>query len=431
MNYEKTLQYLYEQLPMFQRIGGAAYKANLDTTIRLADFLGNPQDQLRFVHIAGTNGKGSVSNLLASILQVKGLKTGLFTSPHLKDFRERIRVDGKMIPRDWVIQFVRYFRKDFESLKPSFFEMTFGMAMRYFKETNCDIVILETGMGGRLDSTNIVHPLISVITNISFDHKEFLGNCLEMIAAEKAGIIKEHTPAVIGRHHPDTDDIFRFKADIEGAPLIYAPDHFEVTNMHYAGMTRSKMIVDIERNGRLYIKDIRCPLTGSYQKENIATVMQVIEELIRLGYDIRKGHIIKGINDVIKQTGLAGRYQILGQKPLRICDTAHNPDGIRFVMNQLKNESCQKLHFVLGVVGDKDIGEMMKMLPVDAVYYFCKADIPRGLDAETLKEKAQAFKLKGGVYGSVREAYNEALRQANEQDLIFVGGSTFTVAEVI
>ncbi len=431
MNYEETLRYLYDRLPMFQRIGAAAYKANLHNTIRLVQFLGKPHERLRFIHVAGTNGKGSVSHMLASILQAQGLKTGLFTSPHLKDFRERIKVDGKMVSRSWVTQFVQYFRKDFEALQPSFFEMTFGMALRYFKEQNCDIVVLETGMGGRLDSTNIVHPLVSVITNISIDHKEFLGNSLEMIAAEKAGIIKEGIPVVIGRHHPDTDDVFEYKAELEETRLVYAQDHYRIANYSIAGSIRGKLIVDIERNGKLYLSDVRCPLTGSYQKENIVTVMAVVEELINSGYDIRKNHILKGINDVIKQTGLTGRYQVLGHSPLRICDTAHNPDGIKMVMEQLRGESFRKLHFVLGVVSDKDIREILKLFPKDAIYYFCKADIPRGLDAGILQEQASNYGLKGNVFNSVAEAYRTACLAADPEDLVFTGGSTFTVAEVL
>ncbi|HRZ41598.1 MAG TPA: folylpolyglutamate synthase/dihydrofolate synthase family protein [Bacteroidales bacterium] len=431
MNYEETLQYLYDRLPMFQRIGAAAYKANLDNTLRLVDFLGNPQKKLRFIHIAGTNGKGSVSHMLAAILQSQGLRTGLFTSPHLKDFRERIKVDGKMVPRSWVTWFVQYFKKDFEQLQPSFFEMSFGMAMRYFKEQNCDIVVLETGMGGRLDSTNIVHPVVSVITNISFDHREFLGDSLEMIAAEKAGIIKEHIPVVIGRHHPDTDEIFSYKAELEESRITYAQDVFEVVQAGMAGSVRGKLMLDIHRMGRPYLRELKCPLTGSYQKENILTVLAAVEELIAAGYDIRKNHIIKGINDVIKLTGLMGRYQILGSNPLRICDTAHNPDGLKMVMEQLKGETYRKLHFVLGVVSDKDLKGILKLFPQDAVYYFCKANIPRGLDAGILRDQAAGYGLRGNVYASVNEAYKAACSAAGADDLVFTGGSTFTVAEVL
>lgn len=431
MNYEETLQYLYDRLPMFQRIGAAAYKANLDKTLRLVDFLGNPHKKLRFIHVAGTNGKGSVSHMLAAILQSKGLKTGLFTSPHLKDFRERIKVDGKMVPRSWVTWFVQYFKKDFEQLQPSFFEMSFGMAMRYFKEQNCDIVVLETGMGGRLDSTNIVHPLVSVITNISFDHKEFLGNTLDMIAAEKAGIIKENIPVVIGRHHPDTDEIFEYKAELEDSRITYAQDLFEVVQAGMAGSVRGKLMLDIHRMGRPYLRELKCPLTGSYQQENIVTVLAAVEELIAAGYDIRKNHIIKGINDVVKLTGLMGRYQILGSRPLRICDTAHNTDGLNMVMEQLRGESFRKLHFVLGVVSDKDIKGILKLFPQHATYYFCKADIPRGLDASLLRDQAAAYGLKGNVYASVKEAYEAACQAAGEEDIVFTGGSTFTVAEVL
>lgn len=431
MNYEETLKYMFERLPMFQRIGAAAYKADLTKTLRLAEILGNPQQQLRFIHIAGTNGKGSVSHLLASILQSKGLKTGLYTSPHLKDFRERIRVDGKMIPRSWVARFISYFRKDIEPVQPSFFEMTFIMALRYFKEESVDIVVLETGMGGRLDSTNIVHPLVSVITNISLDHKEFLGNSLEMIAAEKAGIIKPNAPVVIGRHNPATDEIFRYKTELEETRITFAEDHYHAKNVEFAGTTKSKLIMDIERNNFPFISGLRCPLTGLYQVENIITVMQVIDEIIRQGYDIRKNHIIKGTNDVIKQTSLMGRYQILMRDPLVICDTAHNPEGISSVLQQLMLEPHKRLHFVLGVVGDKDLQKILKLMPRSADYYFCKADIPRGLDAKELSLQASACGLKGRVFPSVQAAYQAATVAASHDDLIFIGGSTFTVAEVL
>jgi dihydrofolate synthase / folylpolyglutamate synthase len=431
MNYEETLKYLYERLPMFQRIGAAAYKADLKRTIRLVQLFGNPHEQLRFIHIAGTNGKGSVSHMLASVLQSKGLKTGLYTSPHMKDFRERIRVDGKMVPRNWVIRFVSYFRKDFEPLEPSFFELTFAMALRYFKEENVDIVVLETGMGGRLDSTNIVHPLVSVITNISMDHKEFLGETEELIAAEKAGIIKPHVPAVIGKRQSSTEEIFQYKAEMEEAPLLFAQDNFEVRNIDFAGTHKGKLVMDIYRNGFPYIKGLRSPLTGLYQIENIVIIMQVVQEMIRMGYDIRKNHIIKGINDVIRQTGLMGRYQILDRQPLVICDTGHNQDGLRMVMQQLQSETFDRMHFVLGVVGDKDLKEVLKLLPKHALYYFCKADIPRGLDVGVLQELAYSAGLRGMVFPSVRAAYEAALKAASVRDLVFVGGSTFTVAEVL
>lgn len=416
---------------MFQRIGAAAYKADLSKTLQLVRFLGNPHQHLRFIHVAGTNGKGSVSHMIASILQARGIKTGLFTSPHLKDYRERIRVDGKMIPKSWVTQFVSYFKKDFESIRPSFFEMTFGMAMRYFKESEVEIVVLETGMGGRLDCTNIVHPLLSVITNISMDHKEFLGNSLELIAAEKAGIIKPNVPVIIGRHHPSTDDIFQYKATMEDAPLKYAGDLYKTEDLRFAGIARGKIIIDLYRNGRLFLKDLRSPLTGLYQQENIATVFQAIEELVVMGFDIRKSHIKKGVNDVIKNTGLMGRYQVLGHQPLTLCDTAHNADGIQLVVQQLQSETFRQMHFVLGMVADKDITAVLRMLPRNAIYYFCKADIPRGLDASLLQERASAVGLKGNVYGSVNNAYKAALSSASAEDLVFVGGSTFTVAEVL
>ncbi len=431
MNYEETIKYLYDRLPMFQRIGGAAYKADLAKTIRLADIVGNPHEHMRFVHIAGTNGKGSVSHLLASVLQSKGIKTGLYTSPHLKDFRERIRVDGKMVPRSWVSRFVRYYRKEMEPVSPSFFEMTFAMALRYFKECGVEIVVLETGMGGRLDSTNIVHPLVSVITNISLDHQEFLGSNVEMIASEKAGIIKPGIPVVVGRHQASTDEILCYKAELEGTRLVFAPDHYSIRQMDFTGTTRTKLIADIDRNGIPYLKGLRCPLTGRYQAENIVTVLQIVEELIMQGYDLRKNHIFKGINDVIKLTGFQGRYQVLQRSPLVICDTAHNAEGVASVLDQLLLEQHQQFHCVLGMVNDKEISKVLKLFPSTGTYYFCKADIPRGYDARLLKKAAAVYGLRGNYYGSVGEAYQAALQAAEEEDLVFVGGSTFTVAEVL
>ncbi len=431
MNYDETQAYLYERLPMFQRIGAAAYKADLQRTLKLVGFFGNPHHYLRFIHVAGTNGKGSVSHLIASVLQSRGLKTGLYTSPHLKDFRERIRIDGKMVPKSWVSRFVNYFRKDFNLFQPSFFEMSFTMALRYFKEERVDIIVLETGMGGRLDSTNIVHPLISVITNISMDHQEFLGNSPEMIAAEKAGIIKPGVPVIIGRHQEATDDIFRFKAEMEEAPIRFAPDDYSINRIDFAGSLKGKLIMDINRNDHKYLTDLRCPLTGLYQQENIVTIMPVFEELVKMGFNIRKNHILKGINDVIKQTGLAGRYQVLGQQPLRICDVAHNPDGIMQVTKQLLTEKHRKLHMVIGMVKEKDQKKILKLMPQNATYYFCKAQIPRGLDAQILYEQARDLGLKGSVYPTIQDAYGAALRNATSDDLVFVGGSTFTVAEVL
>lgn len=431
MNYEETIAYMYDKLPMFQRIGAAAYKADLGKTLKLMNLLGQPQQHLRFLHVAGTNGKGSVCHLLDSILQCKGLKTGLFTSPHLNDFRERIRIDGKMIAKSRVAQFVSYFKKDFEKISPSFFEMTFAMGLRFFKESNVDLVVLETGMGGRLDSTNVVHPLISVITNISMDHKEFLGTSLEMIAAEKAGIIKPGVPVVVGKKQKSISDIFAYKAELENTQIIYAEDKYKAENVDIVGTVKPKLIMDVYRNDHPYIKGLRCPMIGYYQKENIITTIQVIDELIRMGYDIRKNHIVKGVNDVIKTTGIRGRYQILQHEPLVICDTAHNAEALRSVLKQLTSERFNKMHFILGVVNDKDIKKILKLLPSEAIYYFCKADIPRGKDAEELMAEAVSGGLKGETYPTVQAAYKEAIKRADPDDLVYVGGSTFTVAEVL
>lgn len=431
MNYQQTIEYLYSQLPIFQRIGAAAYKADLSNTIALCDLLSNPQNNFKAIHIAGTNGKGSTSHLLASILYNKGLKTGLYTSPHLKDYRERIRIDGKKIPKTYVSDFVEKYKPDFEKIKPSFFEMTFSMAMQYFSDEKVDIAIIETGMGGRLDSTNIINPLLSVITNIGFDHSQFLGDSVLDIASEKAGIIKPNVPVVIGERQDNIEGIFEDKAELEGAPIYFADDTFEARNVDYTGLENFKLKMDIWRNDRLFLENLRCPLLGNYQSKNIVTVFQVIELLKQLGFDIRKNQMNKGVNNVIRQTELLGRWQQLSKSPLTVCDIAHNVDALSIVVEQIRNTKHNDLHFVLGVVNDKNIDDILKLLPTEAKYYFCKADIPRGLDQEELLQAAKIAELNGETYPSVKSAFDAAQQNASEEDMIFVGGSAFVVAEVL
>ncbi|MFC1733853.1 bifunctional folylpolyglutamate synthase/dihydrofolate synthase [candidate division KSB1 bacterium] len=416
---------------MFQRTGLAAYKASLDNTIALCNLLNNPHNHFQSIHIAGSNGKGSVSHMLASVLQVKGLNTGLYTSPHFKDFRERIKINGKNIPRSYVIDFVEKNKNAFEKIQPSFFEMTFGLAIQFFADQKVDIAIFETGMGGRLDSTNVINPLLTVITNISFDHTKFLGNTLEKIASEKAGIIKTNTPVIIGESQDEIEHIFENTAEIHNAEILFADKRYHITNKNTTGSQHAKLIMNINRNERLFLPNLRCPLLGNYQYKNIITVMQIVESLMRLGYDIRKPHITKGLNDVIKNTGILGRWQVLSRSPLTICDVGHNQEGIKHVFQQIKETSFNQLHVVFGMVADKESEPVLNLLPRKARYYWCKANIPRGLDAETLKDKAKNLNLTGNTFSSVIDAYKNALFNANKDDLVFIGGSIFIVAEVL
>jgi dihydrofolate synthase/folylpolyglutamate synthase len=419
MNYQETIAFLYSQLPVFQRIGAAAYKANLDNTYALMDFLDRPYEKFKSVHIAGTNGKGSTAHMLASIYQEAGYKTGLYTSPHLKDFRERIRVNGEMMPKEYVVDFVASHAQDFKSIAPSFFELTMAMAFQYFVEEKVDMVVLETGLGGRLDSTNIVKPQLSIITNIGKDHMQFLGNTLKEIAGEKAGIIKKETTVVIGEKQEEIQLVFEQKARAVSAPLFYAEDLVvlqEDKPYHYA----------VRYSGQEIFNNLDFPLRGSYQSKNLKTT---IASAMLLG--LPQKAIKSGIEKVLINTHFAGRWQVLSENPLTICDTAHNEDGLNYVVKQLEATPHKSLHFVLGVVNDKDIQEILKLFPKDAIYYFCKADIPRGLEAAILQEKARAVGLKGKRYSSVKQALKSAQADATEEDLVFVGGSTFTVAEVV
>lgn len=421
MNYEETLAFLYSQLPIFQRIGAAAYKANLDNTYALMEVLNQPHKKFKSVHIAGTNGKGSTAHMLASIYQEAGYKTGLYTSPHLKDFRERIRLNGEMVSEEFVVDFVEKYSEQFKSIFPSFFELTMAMAFQYFAKEKVDIVILETGLGGRLDSTNIVNPELSIITNIGMDHMQFLGNTLPKIATEKAGIIKLNTPILIGEKQIEIQKVFKQKAEEESSPLFYAEDLVELKQIDT--VSNSFRII---YNEQKVLESLNFPLLGSYQIKNLKTAIAAAMLL-----DLPLNAIKSGIENVLINTHFAGRWQILSQNPLTICDTAHNEDGLRYVVKQLEQTPHKTLHFVLGVVNDKVIDEILELFPKKAIYYFCKADIPRGLEVEILQEKAQEIGLKGKTYTSVNAALNAAQKAASKEDLVFVGGSTFTVAEVV
>ncbi len=405
MDYERTLAYLQARLPMFSRIGKAAYKADLDNTRALMSMLDHPERGLKCVHIAGTNGKGSTSHMLASVLQEAGYRTGLYTSPHLKDFRERIRVNGAMIPRERVVAFVEGYRNSFEPIAPSFFEWTVALAFDHFRAERTDIAIIETGLGGRLDSTNVVTPEVSVITNIGWDHADLLGGTLEAIAQEKAGIIKRGIPVVVGEASDPVARIFRTRARDTGAPLLLV-DH----------STQQPYVLD---------------LAGEHQDRNARAVLAVIQQLRLKGWPIPEAAVAKGLSNVGANTGFAGRWQTIAHDPLTIVDVGHNEDGLRVVQRMLAITPHERLHLVLGTVNDKDIGRMLAQLPDQATYYFCKADIPRGLDANELAARGEAAGLHGTVHDTVSSALDAARSSAGPNDLVLVTGSVFTVAEVL
>jgi len=431
MNYNETLDYLFSQLPMFQRIGSAAYKANLDNTIAICELLDHPECKFRSIHIAGTNGKGSVSHMIASVLQAAGLKTGLYTSPHLKDFRERIKINGEMIPEQAVVDFVAKHKKEFERIQPSFFEMTVGLAFDHFAKEQVDIAVIEVGLGGRLDSTNVITPLLSVITNISFDHVALLGDTLEKIAAEKAGIIKDNVPVVIGETTAETKNVFLQKAKQHNAPIFFTEELYSAKNIRHTHKGKLHLLMDVEKQDELLFANLESELPGLYQRKNIPTVIAALEVLNTKGFEVSEEIIRDGIKNVIANTGLLGRWQVLSEKPLTIADTGHNEAGIKEVLQQIAITPHAQLHFVLGMVSDKDITTVLNLLPKNAIYYFCKAQIPRAMEAAELAEKAKTTGLKGNVFDSVAAALNAAQENAEENDLVFVGGSTFTVAEVV
>lgn len=410
MNYQETTAWMFNQLPMYQLQGASAYKKDLTNTHLLINHLGNPHQNLKFLHVAGTNGKGSTSHMLASVLQQAGYKTGLYTSPHLKDFRERIKIispnNSGEITEDFVCDFINSNKDFFEANDISFFEMSVGLAFAYFAKEKVDIAIIEVGMGGRLDATNIITPLVSVITNIGLDHIQFLGNTFEKIASEKAGIIKPEIPVVIGEYTAETKNVFLAKAKENKAAIYFASD--------------------------LILDNIPSDLIGDYQIHNKKTVLQTINVLNeQTDFHISQENIESGLLNVVKNTGLLGRWQQLSSNPKIICDTAHNKNGLEIVLNQIKKENFDQLHLVLGVVNDKDLDEVLPLFPKNAIYYFCKPNIPRGLEASILKEKASKFELRGQIYNSVSAAYNTARESAATNDFIYVGGSTFVVAEIL
>ncbi len=431
MNYDQVINYLFNQLPFYQRSGPSAYKDNLFNTLALDNMFGHPHKKFRSVHVAGTNGKGSVSHMLASILTEAGFKTGLYTSPHLKDFRERIRVNGEMIRKEFVVDFMNDFLTRNESihLEPSFFELTVLMAFEYFAVEKIDFAVIEVGLGGRLDSTNIINPVLSVITNISYDHTALLGDTLGKIALEKAGIIKRFVPVVVGETHPETEFIFKGVAKKFESPLTFADQVYQAKQSHYA--PDGNQVFSIYKGGAETYQSLRLDLLGKYQSKNICTLLAAVDELKRLNIDIAEKAVRTGLEYVTGNTGLQGRWQILNNKPLTVCDIAHNPSGISEVVEQLKTIFCKKLHIIMGMVNDKDINGVLRLLPKDAVYYFTKAAIPRALDEKQLMKQASAFNLKGLSFPTVKKAFDAASKKAAPNDVIIVTGSAFVVAEVL
>jgi dihydrofolate synthase / folylpolyglutamate synthase len=431
LDYSDILEYLYSKLPMFQRIGPAAYKDNLDNTIQLCDYYDNPHKKIKTIHVGGTNGKGSVSHMIAAILQSAGYKTGLYTSPHLIDFRERIRINGEMISTDEVVEWVEDYREknDEWNIEPSFFELTVVMAFDFFARHEVDVAIIEVGLGGRLDSTNIITPEISVITNIGLDHTTLLGDTIEKIAYEKAGIIKDGIPVVIGTRQEDTVSVFAEAAALKLAPLFYADQEFAVSYA-MADLEGNQMLT-VSRNDRLLYPQLKLDLKGMYQQKNVPAVLKTMELLQQMGWEISEENIITGFAHAKKLTGLQGRWQILGYNPLLVCDVAHNTDGIAEVIRQIEQTPHKDLHMVLGFVNDKDISGILNLLPTDATYYFASADIPRALDERELARYAAEFGLQGSAYSSVEKAFDTAVNRAERNDLVFIGGSTFVVAEIL
>jgi len=428
-SYTDTLDWLYAALPMFTRIGAAAIKKDLTNTLELCKLAGNPETSFKSIHIAGTNGKGSVSHMLAAILQCEGYKTGLYTSPHLKDFRERIRINGQMISEEDVVDFVNRYKPDFERIKPSFFEMTVMMAFEYFAKNQVDIAIIETGLGGRLDSTNVITPELSIITNIGWDHKDILGDTLQKIAGEKAGIIKKNVPVLIGENSPETDSVFIETARLTDAPIYFAAELIEVESFV---SSQSKAEIEVRIKSETAAKSYTSQLAGNYQRQNIRTVLAAVELVNQKGkYLLSEEALIQGLANTTALTGLMGRWQVLKAKPLVVADVAHNVDGIQRVMEQVNELNPTRLHLVIGMVKDKDIEAVLRLLPEDAVYYFCNASIPRALPAETLLQQAAKLNRIGNAYSSPINALTSAEQQVKDGEMVLVCGSIFTVAEVI
>lgn len=427
MTYQEALDYIYLQLPMFQRIGKAAYKSDLGNTLKLDEYFGHPHRTFKTIHVAGTNGKGSTSHMLAAVLQKAGYRVGLYTSPHLKDFRERIRVNGEMIPEDQVTKFISQHKDFFDQIRPSFFEMTVALAFNYFSRMNLDVAVIETGLGGRLDSTNIINPILSVITNIGLDHTDLLGDTLPKIATEKAGIIKPKTPVVISKYQPEVEEIFMEKAKEQNSPIFFAGKELTISEQ-YTKSNNLQFFRIFEGDKEI---NIELDLLGIYQRYNLPGVIKAIEILRANNFIIPNSAITDGLKNVQSLTGLMGRWQKISENPLIYCDTGHNADGMKHVVDQINRTPHNKLHMVIGAAADKNIDGILALLPKNATYYFTQAAIPRALNHEELKMKAAEHQLYGYSYSSVELALAAAKGAYNPNDLIFVGGSTFVVAEVV
>ncbi len=429
MTYPETLQFLFNSLPMFQRHGKAAYKANLDNTLRFDTALGHPHRSFSTIHVAGTNGKGSVSHMLASVLQQSGLKTGLYTSPHLLDFRERIRINGTPVPKEEVTGFVENYQALIREIQPSFFEMTVAMAFDYFASQKVDVAVIETGLGGRLDSTNIITPVLSIITNISLDHTEFLGSDLPSIAREKGGIIKEGVPVVLGRSEEAYEGILADMARAKNAPLVRAQQAY--TPVFHTLNQEGNMILRLQNMDSGALESYTCDLAGLYQQENLVTTLASIQQVQKLGWVVTPSSIEEGFARVTTQTGIMGRWQTIGHNPRSICDTAHNADGIAAIMEQIRQVPRKELHVVWGMVSDKDVKTILPLLPKSARYYFTQSSVPRSMDHRELARAASAYDLSGTGHPTVEEAYRAAQQSAGPDDMIFTGGSTFVVADLL
>ena len=434
MTYQETCQYLFNQMPMFEKQGSAGYKEGLTNTVLLDEHLGHPHQSYATIHIAGTNGKGSCSHTLAAILQQCGYKVGLYTSPHLIDFRERIRINGEPISERYVVDFVERERSFFEPLHPSFFEVTTAMAFQYFKDKEVDIAVIEVGLGGRLDCTNIITPILSIITNISFDHTQFLGDTLAKIAAEKAGIIKRGIPIIIGEANDETRPVFLAKAQELNAPIEFAEDYNEVISAEC--IPGGGMLYHTRNNG-----DLHGDLSGSYQEKNMNTSLAAVYQLVRSGYlcECQKPHnleksrkeMLYAINHVAEMTGLMGRWQVMQQNPKVVCDTGHNVGGWQYLSKQLEQQQCQQMHIIFGMVSDKDVNSVLELLPKNAIFYFTKADNHRAINETDLQHLAAQHGLKGESYPSVHEAYTQCMKNALRDDFIFVGGSSYVVGDFL
>ena len=427
MNYQQTIDYLYHTLPMFSRMGSAAFKKDLDNIIILCEALGNPQDKFKSIHIGGTNGKGSVSHMMAAILQCQDLKVGLYTSPHLYDFRERIRLNGKKIDETFVIEFVERINPIIEKLSPSFFEITVAMAFDYFARQNVQVAVIEVGLGGRLDSTNIIKPELSIITNIGWDHMNILGNSLEEIAMEKAGIIKEHTPVVVGERQEHIDQVFIDKAKEKKAALYFASDEYEAIDYVWKDHLLEIQIMQKEEGNTFRLKS---DLTGIYQGKNICTVLKAWDALKEHSFTFTESHEEEALKKVKELTGLQGRWELIRHQPRVVLDVAHNREGIKQMLLHLEYMKFEKLHIVIGMVKDKDVNQVLELLPTDANYYFSEAQIPRAMKADELRVRAEQFSLKGKAHNHVNDALEQAITKAGNNDLIIVCGSIFLVAEV-